>query len=318
MKKLAVSLLCIGAIPLAQAELIAQKGAQAQLKVEYSFVSKGQYFSPSKDQRRTWDSSKSVRMTAVYTADAPQPIGVLHANDPRQKQDMANTQAAAERAQKALAHGMNDMMKIMQDCGGADTPAQQACIEKKVSAYANTNRDQLNATRQAVAGDMDTLGKAGKGSRFQLWKLASQWGEYQVNEQVIFQVFEATCTESKKCVRTTVKKGSGGVPSPPGGASVAGASMFEVDGSKKEVVLRLPMPLVPLPLEQTVTSNISGDKIGQSKVTMPPWMSKALTTMTVAIPGDALRSVSGSKIIDIEGPYEEGGKLTVSWSFTAP
>jgi hypothetical protein len=316
MKKLA-SLLFIGFIPLAHAQLIVPKGTQAQLKVEYSFVSKGQYFSPSKDQRRNWDSSKTVRMTATYTADAPQPLGVLHAGDPKQKQDMATMQAAGERAQKALTPGMNDMMKLVQECGGADTPAQQACIEKKVSAYANTNRDQLNTTRQAVAPDMSTLGNAGKGANFQLWKLASQSGQYQVSEQVVFQVFELTCTDTKKCIRTTVKKGSGDIPSPPG-ASVAGASMFEVGASQKDLVLRLPVPLAPIPLEQDVSSTIAGDKSGKSQVTMPPWMAKALTPMTIAIAGGALRGVSGTKIIDIPGPYEEGGKLTVSWSFTAP
>lgn len=315
MKKLALFLLFMAPLG-AQAQLLVQKGARVRLDVEYTFASAGRYESSSKDQTRVWDSRKTVTMSAIYSADAPQAFGALHADDPEQKKSVADLRSATAKAATKMAPTMNDMMKLMDECGGADTPQQQACIEKKVAEYANTNRDSLNATRKSVQGDAAALSKAATDKRFQLWNLVSQSGQYQFSEQVTSQVFEMTCTKTKKCERIVVRKGGGAIPPPPGGKSPAGSSMFEVDSTAKNAVIRLPMPLAPLQVEQTVTTTIPDETGGKSTVPVPPWMAKAVTPITVPVPTD-LASASGTKTLNVAGSYEEGGKLTITWKFTA-
>lgn len=81
MKKVALFLLFMAPLG-AQAQLLVQKGARVRLDVEYTFASAGRYESSSKDQTRVWDSRKTVTMNAIYSADAPQAFGALHADDP--------------------------------------------------------------------------------------------------------------------------------------------------------------------------------------------------------------------------------------------
>jgi hypothetical protein len=70
----------------------------------------------------------------------------------------------------------------------------------------------------------------------------AQSGTYSIDELLHFQVFEMTCNSTNKiCRREETRKGGGPVPAPAGGQSTAGASMLEVNGSKKQLVVSLPV-----------------------------------------------------------------------------
>lgn len=314
MKKLVLSIVVCALSATAHAQLVAPKGAKATLKVEYTYLSAGDFWGSARDTHDTWNVKRTATMTAVYAADAPQAFGMLHSKDAKQNQDIQQVQAKANATMAKMQPTMGDMMKIVQDCGGGDTKESQACIEKKVSNYGNNMSDAQLGQMKSAGEDVSALNKMATGNRFQLWKLTSQSGEYLVSEDLFHQVFEMTCTATKPCKRTTRISGGGKVPAPPGGASIAGASVFEVDSEKHDLVLQLPVPLAALDAQQTVVTNIQGETGGTSRVTVRPWMMPAMKPMTISIATD-LRSVSGQKDIEIPGRQHEGGVLRVSWQF---
>ena len=69
----------------AHAELLAPKGAKAQLTVEYVFTSSGKYTTGKKERIDIWNVRRVVNMTAQYTADAPQAVAVLHRTMPSRR-----------------------------------------------------------------------------------------------------------------------------------------------------------------------------------------------------------------------------------------
>jgi hypothetical protein len=302
--------LCAAGASAAPAGLIVPAGAKARLHVEYRFTSDGTFKAPASDVIHTWKVLRRVDITANYTAEAPQAIGALHTKDPKQNQDIKTMEKVARSGHAKMQPTMDDMMRILQECGGEDHP-DEACIERKVQAYGEnmTITPEMKSARQ----DADTLQTMASGKRFQLWQMESQVGTYQVDEQVTHQVFELTCTQVKKCVRNTVRRGGGSIPSPDG-RSLKGASLFEVDDLNKDLVFQLPVPLVLLEAKETVTTSIPDEQGSSTTVPMKPWMLQA-AKLTVTVPAD-LKSASGSKEYQIGGQWEAGGKLTVSWQLT--
>jgi hypothetical protein len=145
--KIATALLLVTIAASAHAELLAPKGAKAQLKVEYVFTSAGTYVAPAKDANDKRRARRSVELTAQYSADAPQAVGTLHTSDPKQKADLADIEARTASAHKKLQPMAMDMQAIAASCGitmdgasvsAAEEKAQEACVEKAVSSYANT------------------------------------------------------------------------------------------------------------------------------------------------------------------------------------
>jgi hypothetical protein len=305
MKKLGLTIALIAlSIPAAYADAIAKKGAKASLEVDYVFTSSGAYFSSSKDQKRKWNVKRVVHVTADYEADAGQPFGALHKNDKDQQQNIKNLQAKATATQAKMQPTMADMMKIVEQC-----KEDEACISKRVSDYGNNMQapTDMNATREAI-NDMAQPGTP----RFQLWRSKSQGGTYSITEEIEFKPFDLTCPGDKYCTRTTITKGGGAIPAPPGGRSVAGASMFEVDNRNSDLVLMLPVPLAALPTETNVTTNIAHDpNIGGKGFAKP--LVVTVKPITVTLTNGQIGS-SGTERIPIDGKFEEGGLLTISWS----
>ena len=226
MKAAIAWVVCLSVTSLANAELLAPKGAKAQLKVEYVFTSSGKYTSPAKDVIDNWSVRRVVNMTALYAANAPQAVAVLHADDPAQKAQMASVQARAISAQKKLEPMQNDVMAMMAKCGismdGADVSAaeekaQEACMEKAAFEYGS--KLEMTPDIKSAGADIAAIQQTMSGTRFQLWQLTSQSGTYSIDETVSKQVFEMTCTETKVCKRVETTKGGGAIP---GGKSVAG------------------------------------------------------------------------------------------------
>jgi hypothetical protein len=323
MKSLA-AVLALLSISVAHAELLVPKGTKATLRVEYTFASQGEFASLADGENRKWSVRNVVNITANYAADAAQPLGVMHADDAQQQTNITALQSQATAANKKLQPMANDMQAIAAKCGismtnsgnvsKAQEQAQEACIAKAVSGYADNL--EVSPDMQSAGGDIKKMGEMGAGKRFQLWQLVSQSGNYSVNERRSRDFFEMTCSGDHMCKRLVVRKGGGEILSPPGGRSIAGASIFEVDSAKKDLVLKLPLPLTPLESTQTVTSTYSYDKdVGTTKSGMTPWMMPVTKPMTIAVPAD-LRSASGNKTFKIEGKEAEGGTLTVNWQFS--
>jgi hypothetical protein len=302
----------------AHAELLVPKGAKALLTVEYVFASSGKYTTPAKEQIDIWNVKRNVTMTAQYAADPPQAVAVLHQGDPKQKVEMAAMQKNVASAHKKLEPMQNDMMALAAKCGismdGADVSAaeekaQEACMEKAVANYGNNM--EMTPEIKSAGADIAAVQKTMSGTRFQLWRSTSQSGTYLIDETISKQVFEMTCTTTKICKRVVTNKGGGAIPAAPGGKSIAGASMLEVDSTGRDMILQLPMPVMPLPVTKTVTTTLIDDDATGGTGFAPLWTNKPIT---VAIPAD-LKSVSGTQTIAVPGNQSEGGTLTVTWQF---
>jgi hypothetical protein len=199
------------------------------------------------------------------------------------------------------------MMAIVKQCN-----EDEKCISERVSQYANNmGKPTDTKEKQAAISDLATPGVP----RFQLWRSTSQEGSYEINEQSELQVYEMTCTEAKVCKRSVSSKGSGAIPAPPGGRSVAGASMFEVDGWRNDLVLQLPVALQPLPTDTKVDSSIPNDTIKSAKGFAKPLVVNS-KPITVKLKAGQLQS-SGTETIKIPGEGIDGGTLTVTWSLAA-
>ena len=319
MKVVLASVVCLSVAPLAHAELLAPRGTKATLTVEYVFASSGKHITGSKEAIDIWNVRRVVSMTAQYAAEAPQAFGALHQDDGKQKADMAAMQAKTTSAHKKLEPMQNDMMAIAAKCGmsmegpdvsAAEEKAQEACMEKAVANYGNNM--EMTPEIKSAGADIAAVNKMASATRFQLWQSTSQNGTYSIDENVSKQVFEMTCTETKVCKRVVTVKGGGAIPAPPGGKSLAGASLLEVDSTGRDMVLNLPMPVVPLPVTKAVTTTIIDDDSTGGAGFAQLWTNKPIT---VAIPAD-LKSLSGTKTVTIAGNQAEGGTLTVNWQFT--
>ena len=130
-------------------------------------------------------------------------------------------------------------------------------MEKAVTEYGNDM--EMTPDIKSAGQDIATVQKTMSGTRFQLWQSTSQTGTYSIDENISKQVFEMTCTETKVCKREETTKGSGAIPPPPGSKSIPAASMLEVDSTGRDMMFTLPMPLVPLPVNKTVTTTIMDD-----------------------------------------------------------
>jgi hypothetical protein len=242
-------------------------------------------------------------------------------DDGKQKADMASVQANVTSAHKKLEPMQNDMMALAAKCGitmdgkdvsAAEEKAQEACMEKAVANYGNNL--EMTPEIKSAGADIAAVQKTVSATRFQLWRSTAQSGTYSIDETISKQVFEMTCTASKVCKRVVTNKGGGAIPAPPGGKSVAGASMLEVDSTGRDLVVQLPMPLAPLPITKTVSSTIMDDDTKGGPGFAGMWTAPANKPITVTIPAD-FKSASGTKTIVVPGNQAEGGTLTVNWKF---
>ncbi len=319
MKAAIAWVVCLSVTSLAHAQLLVPKGAKAQVKVEYVFTSSGKYTSPAKEVIDNWSVRRVINLTALYAAEAPQAVAVLHADDPKHKAEMAGVQARATSAQKKLEPMQNDVMAMMAKCGismdgpdvsAAEEKAQEACMEKAAVEYGNNL--EMTPEIKSAGADIAAIQQTMSGTRFQLWQFTSQSGTYSIDETISKQVFEMTCTETKICKRVETTRGAGAIP---GGKSVAGVSMLEVDSTGRDMILTLPMPFEPLPVTRTVTTTMIDDDAKGGPGVVPVWTMAANKPITVAIPAD-LKSLSGTKSFPIAGSQAGGGTLTVNWQFT--
>lgn len=304
MKILVIASLATASIGVAHADLLAAKGTKATLTVEYVYAAVGA--KKDKYDPHEWKVDRAVSLTAQFVADKPQEMAQLRAPEAQQMADLKSKQATAQSAAKKMTPMMGDMMKIVEKCG-----ENEACIEKEVEAYGNSMT--ITPELKSAGEDIDKLGKTA-GPRYQLWKAVSQKGTYFVNEYYRGKTADPACMEKpgQRCSREETRKGGGDITSPPGKAN-ASVAKFEVDAQKKDIVLMLPTPMMPLTYNREVKSDFPDEASGASQGIAS--FRFDLKPLTVTIPGD-LKTLSGTQQIKQDGVEAEGGTVTIKWTLT--
>jgi hypothetical protein len=300
----ASALLLLSLTAPACAQLLAPRGAKATLEVEYLYTAAGTSGRRNDtDTLDEWKVRRVVNITAQYVAEEPMAIGVLHKPDATQQAAIDSQQKQIQDFSQKMAPTVADMMQIADRCG-----EDEACIEKAIAEYGNKmDVKEMQARKE----EGQAIFKPGT-PRYQLWRLTSQNGTYEIDETISRQVFEMTCTRTKVCKRTVTTRGKGAIQPPPG-APVAGTSLLEVDSAKKDMATKMPVPLQPLKVESRVETSIPDDDYKAEQILQMRILGRA-ESLTLAIPGDALQA-SGTATIKDTGHGAESGTLTVKWTF---
>jgi hypothetical protein len=287
-----------------EAQLLTPRGTKATLAVEYLYTAAGTSGRHNDtDTIDEWKVRRVVNVTAHYLAEEPIAIGVLHKPDATQQAAIDTKQKQVQAFSKKMEPTVADMMAIAERCD-----EDEACISKAIADYGN-KMDGKDMQARKAEGQAVFKQEA---PRYQLWKLTSQSGTYEVDEVTSRQVFEMTCTRTRVCKRTVTARGKGTIPPPPGG-SVEGTSLLEIDSVMKDLAAKMPLPLQALNVESNVQTTIPDDDF---KVDQSLWlrMFRLADFLTLAIPGNALPA-SGTTTLKNTGDGAESGILTVKWSF---
>lgn len=303
MKTLIVFLSGMTVCGAAYADLLTPKGARGTLSVQYEYSATGK--KADKYEPAEWRVVRTINMVVPMKAEPPLPGSTLRPMDAEQSADLATKQAAVKNLNTTMAPTMADMMKIAERCD-----ENEACIEKAIKDYSKT---MDMATIDSAKADAAVASKMGA-PRYQLWQPVSQKGTYVIDESYRSQTSDPLCLGKPKqrCSREETRKGGGEIPPPPG-AKDTSAALLEFDSEKKEVLIKLPIPLSALIYSIQVTSDFPDEKSGTSSGILPAMFGQQ-KSITAVIPGD-LRPASGTQTFKIDGAAGEGGTLIVKWQF---
>ncbi len=301
MKKLMVFLSGLAVCGAAHAQLLVSKGAKGTLSVQYEYSSAGA--KKDKYEPANWRVLRTIKLAVPMSAEPAAAVSSLREADPAYMAEMDKKKGHIQDLHKTMAPTMSDMMKIAERCG-----EDEACVERAIQDYGKTmdkatiekGRSQANAA------------SAMSGPRFQVWMPVSQKGTYSVDETYHAETSDPACSGKPKqrCTRDETRKGGGEIP------ASESAAMLEVDGTGKELLIKLPIPLGALSFTKQVISNFPDEASGTSQGTLPPMAGKQ-KTITATLPGD-LRSASGTETYKVDGAGGEGGTMKVTWQFTMP
>ena len=306
MKTLMIMAAALAASTTAQAQLLVAKGTKATLRVQYEYLVTGG--KPDKYYPQEWQVHRAFDITVQLAANPQQPWSAFRPMEKQQVADMQNKQAHAAAALRKAEPTMNDMMKIVDKCG-----EKEACIHKAVTTYGLTQgaSPQLQSARADIAA-----ASRQDGPRYQTWRALSQTGTYTVNEMYRGQTADPACMERPRarCNRQENRKGGGELRPPSGSRGSPSVAQFEVDSVKRDVFLKLPVPLSAMTYTREVNSDFPGETSGFSQSVLNFPVLLELEPLTIAIPPD-LRTLSGKEIIKVDGEGAEGGSLVVNWQF---
>lgn len=303
MKSLMLFLGSLAAFGTAHAQLLVNKGAKGTLTVQYDYSAVGK--KTDKYEPKEWRVQRTMKLVVPMASDAPQPVSSLRPMDAAYAAEMDQKKAQIQEIHTTMAPTMADMMKIAERCN-----EDEACVEKAIQEYSTTmDRSKIEKGKKQVAA-ASTM----SGPRYQLWQPVSEKGTYSVDETYRAQTSDPLCSGKPKqrCTREETRKGGGDIPAF-AGAKNQSAAMLEIDGSGKEILIKLPVPLGALTYTRQVTSDFPDEKSGTSAGTLPS-MAGQQKTITVPLTGD-LRAASGTQSFKVDGAEGEGGTMTVTWQF---
>lgn len=303
-------------------------GSTLKLAVEYRYESAGTQSSEGMYDPRVWRVERTVKMTSTLAAQAPQPLPSMQALDEEQLADIDAKQAKAQDMQAQMAPMMASVEEIMAKCG-----EDEACLEQEVQRLGfgmSEDPEAMEGMRAAQQGAAEVF--APGAPRYQVWNATSVAGEYRIDETLHARVTDPICMEIPAgiCTRDEVRKGAGPVPLPPGSgnssAAMASGGAVEVDAAKQMLTIRLPVPGMPLPYTETITTDEPEGTHSTPTPTGP--QSKLLhfgsygqgnlhtmDPITVAMEGD-WHNQAGEKAVEVEGAYGETVLMTIRWHFS--
>lgn len=302
----------------------APAGSKVALSVEYRYKSAGTQSSEGMYDPRVWRIEQTVILTSELAAEAMQAMPSIQELDASQMAALEGMQNKAQDMSTQMAPMMASVEEIMAKCG-----EDEACIESAIQNMGfdmsgSPEMDKMQEARQDAA----EVFKPGA-PRYQAWRSTSQQGNYRIDETLHVRVTDPICMEipGGVCTRDEVRKGEGAVPLPPGdnAAAAAGIAAVEVDAAKGTLIIRLPVPLMPLPYTETITTD---EPEGTHDTPTPkgplsqllnfggtgPGNLYDLKPITVAIDGD-WHQQSGEQVVEIQGGYGETAQMTIHWHF---
>lgn len=290
-------------------------GTKATLSVEYLYESVGK--KQDINDLREWRSKRSVSMVADLTSQPPTPLPTMQALDATQTAKLDKQAAQVKKMHTEMAPMTADIEKIMARCG-----EDEKCIEREVMKM---------GTAMAGTPQADAMLKSGKETaemvkpgdpRYQAWSATAQRGSYVIDETAHSVLADPACQPSLHCTRNEVRKGSGDLPSQSATAKDVGLFYaVEVDTEKNTLTVTPPVPLLPLPYTETITTDLP-ERYQETPIPKGPQPQQLVfrtsadgnnKPFTVALKG-GWRSQSGEQVGQVKG---EGGKLTVRWRFQA-
>jgi len=299
------------------ADAFAPAGAKATLSVEFLYESAGK--KQDINDLREWRSKRSVNLVADLASQVPTPLPTMQALDAAQTAKLDKQAGQMQKMATEMAPMTADIGKIMAKCGGIEN-LDEKCMEREIknmgTALAGTKKgDAMLKTGKETAQALQP-----GAPRYQVWYATAQKGSYAIDETAHSVLADPICQPTLRCTRNEVRKGSGTVP--PRTATARDVGLFyavEVDTAKNTLTVALPVPLLPLPYTETITTN-EPDGARDTPTPKGP-QSKQLVfrtsadgnnkPFTVALKG-GWRSQSGEQVAQVKG---EDGKLTVRWRF---
>lgn len=303
----------------AAAQQQARPNAKGTLTVEYIYESSGTERERGSIGSTTWRAKRNATITAEVYALPANDIPVLH----DQTAALAQAQRKVDEA-KAITDRVADPMAaakaIGERCGD-----DEACFEREGMKLAQQMqaKGQIGQVRSA-ASDMAKL--AGPGTRYQYWGGNFGTGSYSIDENVEITVLDpATRTPETTNI---VRQGGGALPAAVKGVKIPTSGKgnltgIEFDSAGNTLALQLPVPgLTP------GTEIVSGNTDKSGSVASAGTKSMMLD-FPVKTPGDPKwlivpttnkdwRNQSGQHVINFtKGRWQEKGKLTIRWRFTA-
>lgn len=310
------------------ADALAPAGAKATLSVDYVYESAGKKRSEGMYDPHEWRVKRSVNLVAELAAQPATAMPTVQAIDASQMAELKGKTEKAQSVATQMAPMMADVEKVMAKCGD-----NEACMTREAQKMGAA----LHGTPQMAAAmnakkDIDDLSKQGA-PRYQAWRPTAQKGSYLIDEAAHISSPDPICHNRprQRCTRDEVRKGAGEITLPadakkkPGAA--AGFSAVEIDAGKNTLTVVLPVPLLPLPYTETITTD---EPEGTHDTPTPKGPQQKQhhfrvnaaggathdKPITVALKG-GWRSQSGEQVVMQKGEFGDAGKLTVRWRFIA-
>lgn len=296
----------------AAAQQLAPANAKGTLTVEYIYESSGTERERGSIGSTTWRAKRSATIAAEVYALPANDIPVLH----DQTAALAQAQRKVDQA-KAITDRVADPIAaakaIGERCGD-----DEACFEREGMKLAQQMqaKGQIGAVRDA-AGDMAKL--AGAGSRYQYWGGNFGTGSFAIDENVQITVLDPGT--HAPVTNTILRQGSGALPAAVKGVKIptrgrGNLTGVEFDSAGNTLALKLPVPgLTP------GTETITGPENARSKSLMLDFPVTAPgddKPLIVPITSKDWRNQSGQHVINFtKGRWQEKGRLTIRWRFTA-
>lgn len=302
--------------PARAADAFAPVGATGVLSVEYLYESTGK--KQDINDLREWRIKRSVSMVADLASQSPTPLPTMQSLDAAQTSKLSKQTGQMQKLATDMAPMRADIGKIMAKCGG-----DEKCIEREVMKMGAAMAGTPAADAMIKSGKETAAAVQPGAPRYQLWAATAQKGSYMIDETAHSVLADPICQPTLHCTRNEVRKGSGDLP--PRSATKKDVGLFyaaEVDTAKNTLTITLPVPLLPLPYTETITTNEPNGARDTPTPKGPRSKQVVFRTtadgnnkpFTVALNG-GWRTQSGEKIVRLKG---DSGKLTVRWHFQAP